>query len=191
MITYFGYGSLVNRETRPPGETALPARLHYWQRAWSHRVESTGVRTACSSLTVERSAIEGEAVDGVIVTIAKQDLAALDEREVGYQRLMLPVESFELPAGCEVSEVAVYVSKTPYYARANNQYPILQSYIDCVLSGYLNVFGDAGLRHFFSTTRGWDGTIENDRVSPRYPRAVQLDKSVLQHFDALLALHGQ
>jgi len=38
-VHYFGYGSLVNRNTRPAEEPWLATSVNDWQRAWSHRVE--------------------------------------------------------------------------------------------------------------------------------------------------------
>jgi len=163
FVTYFGYGSLVNRNTRPPNEQAHPARLYGWKRVWGHRVDridttnasSSGANRACCSLSVEKCAENppensnqsinsdvrcDEYIDGVVVTIPLVDLAALDQREDGYDRLQVPAGDFELPDSCVDEHIHMYVSDTTHSGRSNRQYPILQSYIDCVLAGYCAVF---------------------------------------------------
>lgn len=190
-ITYFGYGSLVNRATRPVGELSLPTRLHGWRRVWGHRVTgsvdaSTGARQSCCSLSVEPTASE-HFIDGVLVTIPVSDLPLLDQRENGYERVRLPASDFSMPEGCDAEFVHVYVSDAEHAGRSNEQYPILQSYIDCVLAGYCAVFDHLGMQHFVDTTVGWDGSIENERAAPKYPRAVTLSKPQLDTIDTLVS----
>ncbi|MEY8843070.1 gamma-glutamylcyclotransferase, partial [Cribrihabitans sp. XS_ASV171] len=48
--------------------------------------------------------------------------------------------------------------------------PILLSYLDVVVQGYLRVFGVDGADRFFATTDGWESPILDDRAEPRYPR---------------------
>ena len=59
----------------------------------------------------------------------------------------------------------------------NNNKGLLQSYLDCVIQGYLKQFGEEIATEFFSTTDGWDITIRDDRLNPLYPRHVDLTKS--------------
>lgn len=207
-ITYFGYGSLVNRETRPAGEVALPARLYGWQRVWGHRVLSaqqpaTEPPRSCCSLSIEKSVennaqtqIKTEAevreilsfIDGVVVNIPISELEALDDREAGYDRHVLSSDDFDLPAGCDASEIHVYVSKQTHKGGATEQFPILQSYIDCVLAGYCRVFESEGMQQFVDSTAGWHGVIENERNNPKYPRAVSLPEDQLALFDDIVTV---
>jgi len=195
FITYFGYGSLVNRDTRPLDEQAHPARLLGWQRVWGHRVNSSDLalqtsRQSCCSLSIDLLATSTSAyIDGVVVTIPLADLPILDKREAGYERLALPASDFQLPADCTAAHIHVYKSDTSHEGRSDAQFPILQSYIDCVLAGYCAVFGQDGMQQFVTSTAGWDGVIENDRVKPRYPRAVTLPASQLSLFDRVVNRH--
>jgi hypothetical protein len=50
-------------------------------------------------------------------------------------------------------------------------HPILLSYLDTVVQGYLREFGEAGAARFFETTTGWEAGIHDDRTDPVYPRA--------------------
>lgn len=202
LVTYFGYGSLVNRDTRPANEQALPARLYGWRRVWGHRVHASDEalpdsRGSCCSLSVESvenrptqtNATGNDFIDGVVVTIPIADLPALDEREDGYDRLQLPADDFDLPVSCVAEQIHLYVSDVTHSGRSNRQYPILQSYVDCVLAGYCAVFEQTGMQQFVESTQGWGGVIENERANPRYPRAVQLPDSQLALFDSVVNNH--
>jgi len=209
IVTYFGYGSLVNRDTRPANEQALPARLYGWRRVWGHRVQPadaalSGSHRSCCSLSVEKcdenpdeySKVSTDAktrcsqfIDGVVVNIPLAELPALDQREYGYDRLRVPAGEFDLPHNCAAKHIHVYVSNMTHSGRSNIQYPILQSYIDCVLAGYCAVFNQKGMQQFVESTVGWGGVIENERHDPRYPRAVQLPDSQLALFDSVVKNH--
>lgn len=197
-ITYFGYGSLVNRATRPDGEVAYPARLYGWQRVWGHRVlaaqqPSDEPQRSCCSLSIRKlaqpdseSCEKAPFIDGVVVTIPTTDLAVLDKREAGYDRHSLPRADFDLPASCKSENIQVYVSKEDHRGCATEQFPIQQSYVDCVLAGYCAVFETVGMQQFVDSTEGWDGVIENDRHNPKYPRSVSLPQEQLALFDTLI-----
>lgn len=184
-ISYFGFGSLVNRDTRPKAEDAVNATLKGWRRVWGHRVGAQEPQRNCTSLSIEPA---DEQIDGVLVTIPVSELAALDQREMGYQRLSLPASSFILPEGMDIDSVYVYQSLSANQHLADAEHPILQSYVDCVMAGYESRFGDSGLQRMLNTTRGWEKTILNERDAPRYPRSVSVPAQQLARFDTLLAL---
>lgn len=190
-ISYFGYGSLVNRDTRPIAEEAIDVHLRGWKRAWSHRVDSSADRLiGCTSLTVEPDEEGGKAaiggIDGVLVRIRADDLPELDRREAGYERIQVPASSFDLPADYDAEHVMMYRSLTHNRHLADDGFPILQSYVDCVLVGYQRRFGDEGLQQMVQTTRGWERPILDDRSQPFYPRHVALDAQQQASFDTLL-----
>jgi len=185
-IVYFGYGSLVNRDTRPPDEQAFCARLRGWHRVWGHRSGPAVGRPPSCSLSVEPGVAGTRGIDGVLVSMPLEALPVLDAREAGYDRLTLPATEFDLPEGLGVDEIQVYRSKAEYRMPASPGQPILQSYVDCVLAGFLRVYGEGGLDDFLLSTRGWEGTIENDREAPRYPRAVELPGALRARFDRLV-----
>jgi len=201
-IVYFGYGSLVNRETRPVDETAICARLNGWHRVWGHRVGASAAREPSCSLSIDpdertrvaradgtNAAAPGPAhgIDGVVVALPLEALPVLDAREDGYDRLTLPASAFDLPEDLGVDEVHVYRSRPENRLPATPAHPILQTYVDCVLAGYLRVYGEGGLEAFLTSTAGWEGAIENDRAAPRYPRAVEVPGALLARFDRLVA----
>ncbi|MEL6913747.1 MAG: gamma-glutamylcyclotransferase family protein [Pseudomonadota bacterium] len=162
MIEVFGYGSLVNRRTQDFGGARVT--LAGWRRVWV----TTSERPA-AFLSVEPAEAE---IEGLSFPVAPAVLPALDEREAQYDRL--PRQGgvvYSVPAA----------NQTPGAA------PILRSYLDVVLQGYLAEFGAAGVERFMATTTSWERGILDDRAAPLYPRAQVLTAEETAHFDALVA----
>jgi hypothetical protein len=153
----FGYGSLVNRRTHTL-EAARPLTVRGWRRAWRH----TALRPV-AFLTAEPW--EGGRIDGVAAAVPGGDWAALDIREAAYLRT-------PLPEGPQVYHIPDGLHSPPTEA-----HPILYSYLEVVVQGYLDTFGVAGVARFFETTSGWDGPIRDDRAAPLYPRAQRLTRA--------------
>jgi len=191
-IYYFGYGSLVNRDTRPTVEFSKRARLNGWQRAWEHRTSDPERTQQCTSLSIERlqpDVSEG-GIDGVIARMKASDLAILDERESGYERMNIPATQFVLPDEISPQSVYVYRSLPQNRHAATENHPILQSYIDCVLAGYHHQFGESGMLAMIASTRGWNTPIMDDRADPHYPRWVSVTTAMQQAFDREVARAG-
>lgn len=161
----FGYGSLVNATTH--GHPVRPARLIGWRRIWDH---PSGELRALSIHPAP-----GHEITGVLFEVEGADLAALDAREAGYERIAL--EDGTVP---EAENVVTYRSPG---AKGG---AILQSYLDVVMAGFAQL---EALEHFFDTTDGWDRPILRDRARPRYPRAQNFDKATLARFDQVLTQH--
>jgi len=161
---FFGYGSLVNRQTHD-FRRASPARVSGWRRVWRH-----SARREAAYLSVEPAS--GQAIDGLIAAVPGGDWAALDLREAAYERVALaPAEvAHALP---QPVAVHLYRTRGPVSAPAA-EHPILLSYLDCVVQGFLQLFGPEGADRFFASTEGWETPILNDRRAPRYPRHVEL-----------------
>ena len=173
---FFGYGSLVNRATHIY-TPAYRARLTGWRRAWKHTVGRvtpylTGMRDPDS------------AIDGLVAHVPGGDWAALDLREEGYDRHAIPsgltVEA-DVPMAAQVYAVPVLTIEVQ-----DDPAPILMSYLDVVVQGYLREFGEAGAHDFFATTDGWETPVLDDRSAPRYPRAQVLTSGETAFVDAKL-----
>lgn len=161
---FFGYGSLVNRLTHRYGDIR-PARLSGWRRVWRQTTYQPR-----PFLTVEPC--EGVSIEGLIAHVPNDDWAELDYRERAYDRV--PVNgsvNHDLTIAAEVATYTVPVGKHP---EASAPHPILLSYLDVVVQGYLKEFGTEGVRAFFDTTAGWEAPIQNDRHDPVYPRHQRL-----------------
>ncbi len=163
---FFGYGSLVNRATHG-FQDARPARIAGWRRAWLH-VEGRKVAflTAVPDATSE--------IAGLIAAVPGADWAHLDKREHSYDRVSaLSVRHDVVPA----PDIHIYHAPPERHVLASTFHPVLLSYIDVVVQGYLAEFGEAGVAEFFATTDGWEAPILNDRADPVYPRHQTLTAS--------------
>jgi hypothetical protein len=170
MQEFFGYGSLVNLATHDYPDTR-PMSVRGWARAWRH----TSLRPVAFLTAVPDP---GATLDGIAARVPGRDWRALDLREAAYRRAALP----EGPA--------IYHIPDGLHGPATTAHPVLLSYLDTVVQGYLRVFGEAGVARFFETTKGWDAPIRDDRAAPLYPRAQKLDPSETALVDSMLRQVG-
>ncbi len=162
---FFGYGSLVNRTTHDYPD-AQPARLRGWRRCWV----KTPARDAVF-LSVEPDA--GSTIDGLIAAVPNADWAALDVREAAYDRV--PSGGAIVHDLSPAPPVSHYTVTNRTHHASEDSYIIL-SYLDIVVKGFLDAFGQDGVDRFFATTVGWETPILNDRDAPRYPRYHRLSR---------------
>jgi len=174
---FFGYGSLVNRHTHDYPETR-PARVKGWRRQWRH----TALRDV-AYLSVAKA--PGHTIEGLIAVVPDGNWAALDQREHAYDRLPLDQADIHHDHPGAIN-VQMYRTKPGNDAPPSVRHPILQSYLDTVLLGYLEVFGEQGVADFIATTDGWDSPILADRDNPLYPRAVSPDPRARRLIDGYL-----
>lgn len=161
---FFGYGSLVNRDTHR-FEGAHPARLSGWRRIWRHtKLREVAYLTVVPDATAE--------IDGLIAGVPEGDWAALDLREGAYDRVEAAHQvTHKLP---HAPQIVVYAIPEGKHGKPSTSGPVLQSYIDVVVQGYLREFGEEGAVRFFDSTEGWDAPVLADRNDPVYPRHCRL-----------------
>lgn len=157
---FFGYGSLVNRDTHSHAP-AYPARLRGWRRAWR-----LARNRPAAFLTILPDA--GCEIDGLIAHVPGNDWVALDLREAAYARVPALDLSHAAPGALEVH---VYTIPDGAHRDPVPESPVLLSYLDTVVQGFLREFGEDGVARFFDTTGGWHAPILDDRAAPRYSRA--------------------
>jgi hypothetical protein len=173
---FFGYGSLVNLATHDY-EDPFPARLAGWRRVWKH-----SSRRPVAFLSVEPA--EGWDIEGVLAHVPRGDWAALDQREQAYRRRDVTDHvTHDRPR----RPTAVYEAAHGHIAPPSTEHPILLSYLDVVVQGYLNLLGRDGVAHFFATTVGFTAPIVDDRHAPRYPRHQALSREERRLVDTALA----
>ncbi|HBS40701.1 MAG TPA: gamma-glutamylcyclotransferase [Rhodobacteraceae bacterium] len=173
---FFGYGSLVNAATHRYAPTER-LRIQGWRRTW--RQVADHPVALLSAMPDDDSAI-----DGLIAPVPDNNWAALDAREQGYNRLVLTPAA--LPDSYQEHDIAIYaVPESPVDADPHKR-PILLSYLDVVLQGYLQQFGPLGAEQFLATTDGWDRPVQDDRAAPRYPRHQALDATQLAFVDSAI-----
>jgi hypothetical protein len=156
---FFGYGSLVNRATHAYPNAAR-AQATGWARVW----HATTIRQIAYLSVIEAP---GVVIDGLIAAVPGGDWAALDQREHAYARHDLRDVAHDHPTA---GRIMIYQVE-PRHIAPKGSHPILLSYLDTVVQGFLREFGEAGVARFFETTRGWDAGIQDDRAAPFYPRA--------------------
>ncbi len=156
---FFGYGSLVNRATHA-FQNARRARIAGWRRAWRH-VEG---RTVAFLTAVPDTASE---FAGLVAAVPSADWTHLDQREHSYDRVRAIGVQHDLDP---IPEIHIYHAPPERHVAASTLRPVLRSYIDVVVQGYLREFGEGGVAEFFATTSGWDAPILDDRSAPIYSR---------------------
>lgn len=175
--SFFGYGSLVNLATHDY-TNPRNATLFGWRRVW---VATTLRDTAF--LSAERHA--DAQIDGLLADVTGADWNALDLREAAYARVDVTAQMAAQQA------TALYRVNGNLLAGNQADAPILLSYLDVVVQGYLQRFGPQGVARFFASTSGWDRPICDDRDQPRYPRSQRLSRSETELVDACLATRVQ
>ena len=170
---FFGYGSLVNRNTHSYPD-ARTAQLDGWRRQW--------VRTEGRDI-VYLSVVQHPAtrIDGLIAAVPGADWAALDKREYSYERHASGgAVVHDLPPAPDIAHYAIPAD----IAVTHGDHVILLSYLDVVVQGFLREFGTEGAARFFDTTDGWDTPILDDRAAPLYPRhqtLTEAETAVVDH----------
>ena len=184
MFTCFGYGSLVNAGTLAPGTRAVRVRLTGWRRAWRHSGPASYGRRC--TLTVYPD--PGSAIDGVVIAPPIDTLPALDKREGQYTRHAIDAGALDWldPRPDGWPDPFVYVGNNEYRRPGDADYPIMLSYLDVVIAGFLKTFGASGADRFLQTTDDWHVPVLNDRTAPRYPRALSLSPSERHRVDCCL-----
>lgn len=187
LIGYFGFGSLVNRNTlRTEFVGAVPARLNGWRRHWQARTGALGQKNI-ALLSIHRA--RDCSINGMLVVDRMANLPLVDEREAGYDRIAVDVSQLEILGAAEPGFQSLEIPGQVfvYVARECNDVPdtgpLLQSYLDAVLQGFRNEFGDQGVSHFIESTSGFERAMITDRNAPLYPRSVMLDEAEKALFD--------
>lgn len=189
MVGYFGFGSLVNKHTlRTSYAGMVPARLKGYRRHWQARTDTLAEKVALLSIHKDNACD----ILGMIVIDHKENLPLVDEREEGYSRHAISYDQVDILGDIrsEIAELNMPSELYVYIADEVHDVPdtgnLLQSYLDAVMQGFRNEFGDEGALHFVKTTKGFDRGLIKDRQSPVYPRSVVLSKDEVELFDLLV-----
>ncbi|GLT19513.1 gamma-glutamylcyclotransferase [Vibrio zhanjiangensis] len=177
MATYiFGYGSLINSASRQlTGATGLayPAIIHGFKRTWGKLDKSDTL----SPLVVQKG--QG-LVNGVLIEIQASELQEFDIRERSYSRVQV--------SPSQIGSDAIITSDDNVWLYLNNnakppcqQVPIMQSYVDTVLAGCLEI-SEPFAKQFIEHTLGWHFPRQDDRHQPQYTHLA----GVYQHHYALI-----
>ena len=167
---FFGYGSLVNLAThdyRNPRKTTVRG----WRRQWVR-----SLKRDASFLSVVQD--PHSSIQGMIADVSDIGWNALDARESAYKR-----HALQSP---DHTGVQIYIANPDHIDPTAQDKPILLSYIDCVIQGFLTHFGTRGVAAFFDSTTGWERSVKDDRKAPIYPRAQVLSTAQTELVDTHL-----
>ncbi|MGU3493919.1 gamma-glutamylcyclotransferase family protein [Xanthobacteraceae bacterium A53D] len=173
-----GYGSLIETASREGTAgyklDAVPVRVspHFgYRRVWNARARSGWTALGLEKEVAGRSAAP---INGVLFPVDELSLTKFDRRESGYDRVAVPnamVESLSWLRLPETGTIWIYVPKADDRSLLPDaRHPILQSYVDLVMSGALG-YGEAFARELVETTFGWSRYWLNDRTTARRPWA--------------------
>ena len=126
-------------------------------------------------------------IDGALAAVPGENWSALDERERSYIREPATRLAHKVSAA---TDVRLYHAPEDLHLPHSGHHPILLSYLDVVVQGYLRLGDEGAVNDFFRTTDGWDAPILNDRAAPRYPRHQRLSPSEQALVDDQLARIG-
>lgn len=192
----FSYGSLISSESRARtgiSNNPIPVRVSGLQRGWVSRVP----QAKTTALGIYRS-LEASC-NGIIFEVAKEEVSKFDEREgSSYERVRIGLSDIEiidtavggkgqfvLPVS---SRIWVYMPKESLFP--TDELPIIQSYVDVVLSGCLE-YGLDYAKEFTQSTKGWDYSWINDRQCPIYVRAMKFVPEMATIDDILYKITGR
>lgn len=190
MSKIFAYGSLLNKNTWSFEADIELVCLKGWIRQWRQIIQTDKGKICALSISPNLST----SIEGILLNVDQSALLAINERETGYDKTLLEYENFKAQrTNIQLSgkSIITYTGSSETTAWANQKAPILLSYIDVVAKGYFDVFGWEGVNNFFESTQGWQLPILDDRKTPIYPRAQELDKKFLNQIDQQLLLRSK
>jgi hypothetical protein len=188
----FGYGSLIERESRTrtnsEAAAAWPARVTGYERGWFHQFANY-VGSTCTYL----GAIENPAatINGVIYKV--DDFEKTKDRETGYTATCITGVITMLDGGgpWDRGDVFIFLSNPDDVSKTKEptpEVPMVQSYVDICVNGCLEIealyrTATGYVQEFIRTSSGWNEYWVNDRLYPRRPfiyrsNAITIDKAL-------------
>jgi hypothetical protein len=180
----FGYGSLIcphSRALTAPSmatKTATPAMVQDMERIWSKRVRTAGM----TAMGVRFQT--GSTCVGVLLPVTLSELEQFDEREMGYDRVLLELNEVDVVPFLDPTlhydhpDHAIFLNAKQEQAQQtiraklvtpmlqiwvyvpqrpippSVEYPIAQTYVDTILRGCLTV-SEEFAKELIATTKGW------------------------------------
>lgn len=180
-----------------PGAIATIKKCFGYRREWNFR-SNTGF-TALGVIEADGDA-EASGIDGVLFQVPRAEMPNFDRREVGYEKVEVPLGCLEFHpemSGCTPQttfhfgsddKIWLYVPLPSHTHDADENHPLLQSYVDTVLQGCLEWGGEELAEEFILTTGGWSCYYLNDTPSSRRPWLFRKQYATI---DQLLSKHSQ
>jgi len=171
-----GYGSLISKESRlntGVSDKCIPIKVSGFRREWNVIIPEEGA----TYLGVVRDS--ENYFNGVLFEVFEDEIAKFDKRETEYyERILIDkkyIKFLNIQIDLYETMIWIYISKNP--SRPNSEYPVINSYVNTVLNGVLNL-GKDFYDEFIRTTFGLD-FIYDDLDNPRYPYLVKDEEMLL------------
>jgi hypothetical protein len=178
-----------------PGAVATIDKCFGYKREWNFRSF-----TGFTALGVVPAVDDANDINGVLFQVSSSEISNFDRREVGYEKVVVPVKFIKFHP--EVSgttaqtildlrpnkKIWLYVPIPSQNMHADENHPLLQSYVDTVLQGCLMWGGEDMAEEFILTTSGWSCFYLNDTPSSRRPWLFRKQYATI---DDLLSRHSQ
>jgi cation transport regulator ChaC len=187
----FGYGSLVQRESRmatwASAEFAFPVVVEGISRGW---FDQFGAKDSPSASPTYLGAVleSGARCNGVIFEVTPSELVSYNAREIGYTPGKInPSMITMLDGSASAPDADIWFYGTAEKQTPTERHPIVQSYVDVCLDGCLEIEAAYPLakraeyaKEFIKTTSNWQPPWVNDRIYPwrptvYVPRATEID----------------
>lgn len=170
----FGYGSLISASSRRITGIAgdsVAARVSGFERSW---VSWKGTQMRAVAV----SAKPNSQCNGVLFEVPETELPKFDAREMNYVRMSLDHSqlSYLHPAQAIKPDSLVWVYVYDNNEQGLDSTPIVQSYLDVILLGCLDI-APGFAEEFLQNTNNWHGLVD-DRHRPVYARPQQHKQSV-------------
>ena len=172
MIYLFGYGSLINDESRRStcknSSGSIPVQISKdfkYRRVWKYRSFNSNY----TALTLEKVSLKkASTINGVLFQVSEKDINDFDNREQGYTKINIPIKYINTYQGFnnnllpDTDNVYTYISNNNNFKKASKAYPLKQNYIDTCIIGCLN-YGDEFVLDFLNNTHKWSKYWINNR----------------------------
>jgi hypothetical protein len=194
-----GYGSLMEQaskdRTAPNTGANLPVMVTGYERSWHLRGSGVGFGTTYLGVQAKEGALM---VAALYRDFARQDISDTDQREIYYCRDEVDPGALRMLDGSAVpqtGQIWIYVSKPEAVDPPDADYPIVQSYVDILMTGCLQLAervvdqNEDFARQCITTTGGWSPHWVNDRLLPRrpfihQPNAAEIDRLLFENVPA-------
>lgn len=177
---------------------AIPCRVYGILRSWNYQITNDITSGGLSKGATYLGAISKiEAVcNGVLIPLTFRQLEILDCREKDYIRTKINYDKIQNLTSNKIYKIPIYFYQTKNIQVPNQNNPILQSYLDTCLNGFIEI--DRNLknsnyemtREFIQSTEGWNKKYwMNDRIYPHRPfvfspNAYLINKLLVENIDS-------
>ena len=193
----FGFGSIMNTGTHASwlsenmeplkGTKSWLLQSFGYKRSWNFR-SSTGF----TALGLKKDRKEASKINGVLFRVPKSMMEGFDKREVGYDRVNIPLDQMIINPSDTFGQIEtderIWMYVPQHFQKADENHPLLQSYVDTVMHGCLEWGGREMAEEFVLSTDGWSLFFLNDTPSSRRPWLFRKQYDII---DGILRQHGE